>query len=462
MSPDSRLVPRPGRTPGRERRHPQLPILPLPPSLHALAPHPVRLLHLADAHLDTLFRGRNPETRRRLREASRQALSAAFRKAREARVDAVLMAGDLFDSTRLSLATEAFLLREVEGLLEAGIPFLYATGNHDPGEDGGGTGRIRWPEGVERFAGPEPRTVVIHREGRPVGTVTGAGHPTARESRDLSRAFPAPAPGGLPAVALLHTQVGGARGNEAHERYAPSELGHLREAGFDYWALGHIHLRQALVELPGIHYPGNPQGRNPRETGAKGGLLVEIPGRGSPPQVSFSAFAPLRWERLELSRIEALATAPELVDALRTAWEEARRDDPGLPRGEWIVRVVLSGPSPLHAPLRDPAEVAGLEEVLARELGALEVELRAEGVRPQVRVEEALERQDAAGEALRLARALLAREGPPPSEALGVKAEALAGRPAEMSLDAYLRELLAGADVELLALFLEGGEGEGA
>ncbi len=434
----------------------------LPPSPFSLRPLLVRLLHLADAHLDTLFRGRSPEARQRLRDASREALSAAFEHAREARVDAVLMAGDLFDSTRLSLATEAFLVREVEALVEAGIPFLYATGNHDPGEEGGGTGRIRWPEGVERFDGPEPRTVVIHREGRPVGTVTGAGHATKLESRDLSRAFHPPKTGTLPAVALLHTQVGGARGSEAHERYAPSELVHLREAGFDYWALGHIHLRQELGTFPAIHYPGNPQGRNPRETGAKGGLLVELPARGSPPQVTFLPFAPLRWERLELSGIEDLGTAPDLIRAIRAGWEEARREDPGLPRGGWMVRVVLSGSSRLHAPLRDLTEVAELEEVLARELGALEVELRTEGVRPRVAVEEALERQDAAGEALRLARALLSEGGGAPSEVLGVGAEDLVERPAGMPLDAYLRELLAGADAELLALFLEGGEGDGA
>ena len=43
----------------------------------------------------------------------------------------------------------------------------------------------------------------------------------------------------------------GSRGSEAHSPYAPTTPETLAASGYDYWALGHVHLRQTLSELPG-------------------------------------------------------------------------------------------------------------------------------------------------------------------------------------------------------------------
>ncbi|WP_369334420.1 metallophosphoesterase family protein, partial [Serratia marcescens] len=50
----------------------------------------------------------------------------------------------------------------------------------------------------------------------------------------------------------------------------------LRRAGYDYWALGHIHERQVVAEAPAIVFPGNLQGRHAREAGPKGATLVSV------------------------------------------------------------------------------------------------------------------------------------------------------------------------------------------
>jgi DNA repair exonuclease SbcCD nuclease subunit len=42
-----------------------------------------------------------------------------------------------------------------------------------------------------------------------------------------------------------------------HDAYAPCELTDLTNAGFDYWALGHVHERRVLSRTPWIVYPGN-------------------------------------------------------------------------------------------------------------------------------------------------------------------------------------------------------------
>ena len=80
--------------------------------------------------------------------------------------------------------------------------------------------------------------------------------------------------------------------------HAPSSVDNLRSAGFHYWALGHVHTRQQLSERPSVHYCGNLQGRNPRETGARGGLLVDL---GDPvwPEVEFKEFSRVRWEKVD-------------------------------------------------------------------------------------------------------------------------------------------------------------------
>lgn len=406
----------------------------------------MRFLHLADLHLDTLFAGRSRAVRDRLRAASREALSRGVDAALREEVDAVLLAGDLFDGERLSFATERFLLAQLQRLSEANIPVVYATGNHDPGAGLSGSGRVAWPAGTMVLASQLPRTVDIRSgDGTLVGTVTGTGHESGRVGEDLSVAMAPPAPTSVPAVALLHTQVTGAGGADAHDRYAPSELPRLREAGFDYWALGHIHTRQILNRHPGIAYPGIPQGRSPRETGAGGAFLVDIPARGAAPRIRFVELGQVRWETLALrDGLEEAHSLDALLDRIEGAWEALRQDDPGLPGGEWMVRVELAGPSPLRRTLGSEENRRELGRELEPRLGALEVEVRSRQLRSVVDPAPWLERQDAAGKALRMAEQLT-RGGPEGHlERLGLEASELAGLEErdDADPDAYVRSLL--------------------
>lgn len=424
----------------------------------------MRILHLADVHFDTLHRARSEDARRRLRDATRLAFTRAMDLAIHSKVDAVIVAGDLFDGPRLSLGTEVFLRDALLPLGHAGIPFFYATGNHDPTQGIAGSDRIAWPPHVHRFLDATPQTIKVVRGATVVGTVTGVGHVTDRESRDLSKNMHPPAGRTRPAVAILHTQVTGSQGEGDHDRYAPSELASLRASGFDYWALGHVHVRQTLSTLPGITYPGNLQGRSPRETGAKGALLVELEAPGVPPKVDFHELASIRWERIALGGLDEIGNAEALQAHIEAHWDSVRRSPEGPRDREVLLRIVLSGPSPLYAPLADEAEAGEFGARLAARLGVLEVELRLEGLRPAVDPADALQRPDAAGEALRLIRSLGADDGPSPSERLGIPAGALAGRQSgaltsQADLDAYLRELLSDGDRLALERFIARGEG---
>jgi len=413
----------------------------------------MRFLHVADVHLDTSFAGRSESVRARLREASRESFRRAVDLAVREEVHAFLVAGDLFDSDRLSLRTERFMLEQMGRLGEHGITVVYATGNHDPGAAPTGPRRLAWPANVHVVSDATPRRILVpDASGEPVGYVTAAGHTSAEERADLSRGFPRPS-GELPHVALLHTQVHHSLGARAHHNYAPSELSFLLRSGYDFWALGHVHERQSLSQDPPVWYAGSLQGRSHAERGERGALLVDLSDREAP-AVHFRALAPVRWETLTTDRLESVRSLDELLRHLQLVWEGERRREGRSTATEWMVRVVLSGPCPLWSQLRSEEDNQHVAAELRELLGALEVTVSSEGVHPVLSLREYAARVDVLGEALRLCDSI--RRG---QSTLDVAPGDLAGAGMVgddvQTVDAYVRALLELADGELAARLVE-------
>lgn len=388
--------------------------------------------------------------RDRLRAASREAFERCVTVALEERADALLIAGDLFDGRHVSFETERFLLEQLARLGQAGVAVVYATGNHDPGQVVQ-AGRLAWPDNVTVVADAEPRTIPVKgRDGETAGWVTAAGHATAQVTDDLSLGMRPRPDTLLPQAAMLHTQVSNidARG---HHPYAPSNATRLRQAGFHYWALGHVHRRQAVSDDPPIHYPGNLQGSRAGETGPKGGLLVDLSDPAQP-DVQFRPFAPVRWEQVAVPGLEDARTLDQLRSRVAERWAEARAEDAGEPVSDWMAVVELIGPAALWRELRDPDEVRYLAEDLTSELGLLDAEVRTEEVRPLVRVSEHEDRKDVLGAVLQLAKEVAAGE----CERLGLGEEDLAAYDPgkDGSLSDYLARLMQGGEEEILSRML--------
>ena len=422
-----------------------------------------RFLHLADLHLETSFGGR-PTTRERLRRATREAFEAAVALALQEKLHAVVVAGDLFDDGLLSLRTELWLERQVRRLCEAGVWFLAACGNHDPGGEGyrmiqtglassGGGAAEAWRSRVHLFLAPEPQEVhVTDASGSAVGIVVGAGHPTDREPANLAARFPR-LDTRLPVVGCLHTQIDSARGAERHERYAPSTRADYERLGYAYFALGHVHQPGRAVDGLPVYYAGNLQGRNARESGPKGGWLVEAhPGASSEPR--FVRLGPVRWARLRVATLPAEVSVAALGDALgrRIA---AERESPG---EEMAVVVEISGETPLARRLRSEDERTALEDELAAGTGVLEVQLRDEGL--SLPVDRELLR--ASPSVIASALDLVDRAAHDDALLLSLAPEPLARGPRdEAARLAHLRELLAGLPEELVQRFLPDPRQEG-
>lgn len=230
----------------------------------------MRILHAADLHLDSPLRTlalRAPEIAERLRHLSRDVLERLVQAAIDNSVDALVLAGDVFDSDVADVSTRAHLSRQLGRLSRAGIPTVMIRGNHDALLDLDRYGPIA--EGVTLLDRARPSVVIGD------AAIHGIGFSARHQSESLLTRYPAPDPKRLN-IGLMHTSLDGAPG---HDRYAPCSTSDLLAFGYAYWALGHIHRRavyhasQAVAVMPGI-----PQGRHIRE-----------PGRGSATLATFEA-----------------------------------------------------------------------------------------------------------------------------------------------------------------------------
>lgn len=295
-----------------------------------------------------------------LRECTFTALDNIVRACLGNRVDFLVLAGDIYDLADRSLRAQLRLRRAMERLARAQIPVFIAHGNHDHCE--GQRAKLDWPENVHVFAPGEVEWRPVLRRGVEIARVYGISYPRREVTENYAALFRRD-PGVPFAVAVLHCNVGG--GTE-HANYAPCTLEDLARAGFDYWALGHVHRRAVLRERgPCVVYPGVSQGRHPREAGPNGCYLVRV-GPGGEVGLEFIATDAVRWEVLTLP-INALGSEQQLLGLLQNRLDGLKKRHAGR---SLVVRVELTGRGSLHRVLRRPYTVEGiLEELRLRYAG---------------------------------------------------------------------------------------------
>ncbi len=321
-------------------------------------------LHAADLHLDSPLRGLDPSApTARIRGATRAALVNMVDLAIEQRVAFVVLAGDLFDGDSRDWRTGLVLAEQLGRLTRAGIEIAAISGNHDADQVLSHKLPMPW-----LLSADQPETRLLRTV--PVA-VHGQGFHTREVLTNLTRAYP-PAQDGLFNIGLLHT----ACGSGEHANYAPCSIDDLLRLGYDYWALGHVHVRQELSQTPWIVFPGNLQGRHIKEEGAKGVSLVTVRD-GRVESVRHHAVDVLRWLRLPVDVTGA--TSPDRAyTRVSVALQEAMLHTEGR---MLAVRVVLIGTCPAHADLvRSPAQTLAHIRGIATEAGTTE-ELWIEDVR---------------------------------------------------------------------------------
>lgn len=322
-----------------------------------------RFVHSADLHLDTPFEsiGRvAPGVAQELRDASLKSWDALVQLCVDEEAAFLLLAGDIYDGEDRGVRAQLRFRRGLERLSECGIRTLIVHGNHDP--NGGRWSAIKeWPPGVTVFRHDHVESVAVERDGSVLGMVHGISYASRDVAENLALRFRrGPEPG--PHFGLLHCNIGC---NPDHPAYSPCTLEDLRVAGMDYWALGHIHVRQVLGSNdPWIVYPGNLQGRSlkPSEQGLKGATVGTIE-HGRVVGVRFAPMTHVRFADIPVD-VDPLHDIPALIDLLE---QEAEREIIRGPLKGLVARAKLTGRGPVHEHLQRPGKRDELLRTLREE-----------------------------------------------------------------------------------------------
>ncbi len=227
----------------------------------------VKILHCADLHIgaNVSFLGEKAEGRRR-------EILLTFENIVDLcvteRVDVLLIAGDLFDSSNIESSFAEAVFNKIKSVPQ--LKVVYTAGNHDPFNPrsplankscdnlyifGSEESVIKFPELNLNIYGQSFETAFLKGKEKPdlvgeEGTIN---------------------------ISLLHGELGG----DINSRYNAISREYIEGSRMDYIALGHIHKGTNVAEIGGTRfaYSGCPEGQGFDELGEKGVLMGEI-GKG--------------------------------------------------------------------------------------------------------------------------------------------------------------------------------------
>lgn len=251
-----------------------------------------RFLHTADWQIGRQFASFDPEHAPILAEARIKAVAALARLAAEQRVDAVLVAGDVFDAQTVSERTIRRLFNAL-GAFQG--PWLMISGNHDAA-----LAESVWTHAQRLGVVPPHVHLLLQPEVRVFAELGFAVLPAPLMQRhtydDATEWFDsADTPAGLLRVGLAHGCV---QGLLLEDLDSPNPIAPDRceRARLDYLALGDWHGTRVLH--PRMAYSGTPEPDRFKSNDAGQALLVDIAGPGSKPVVTPVRIAQFDWQTL--------------------------------------------------------------------------------------------------------------------------------------------------------------------
>ena len=303
-----------------------------------------RFIHAADLHLDSAFGALSPRQAASRRRESRETVFRLADYVNTHDIDAVLLAGDLFDSGSAFRETGEQLAQAL-GRMEAQV--YIAPGNHDWYGPGSPWLTVSWPENVHIFQTASMTAVELPEKN---AVIHGAAFTGGEQGESLLAGFAAPKDGKLH-IGLLHGET-----DPAEQRYDPIRREDIAASGLAYLALGHIHKRMEPARLGSTLYawPGCLEGRGFDELGEKGFYQGTVDEGGN---VSLT-FVPFAWRRYERLEVDVTGQDP------RRAVEAALPED----TARHLYRVILTGETGEAG-----AGAEALQEALADRFYALEV-----------------------------------------------------------------------------------------
>ena len=320
---------------------------------------PYRIVHIADVHLDTAFRGLDPALGIARRKQLEDAFERAIDLARDRRADALCIAGDLYESGRTTPDRGAYLARVLGAV--APMRVFISPGNHDPYDA---------PSLYRQTAFPPNVTVFTMRAFAPVRladglTLWGAAHEYALDRNPIINAFTCEGAGTH--LLLFH---GSDRDHvpPGKDCIAPFVDADVARTGAAHAMVGHYH---GQLSGPHFAYPGSPEPLNAAQGGRHTAAVVTAD-RGA-----------VKVEFVELNRTRYVSDDLDVSDcADRAALARAildRLNGLASPPGEVFCRMRLVG----NAPPTLDLDAAQLQRECAARFPGVTIEDLAAATDPQ-------------------------------------------------------------------------------
>nr|WP_245249196.1 DNA repair exonuclease [Vagococcus allomyrinae] len=320
----------------------------------------VKFIHLADLHLDQPFEGLGKLPARLLAELVGQhekMIKQVVQQAITENVDFVLIVGDTFHHSAVTIQTQQLLINAMARLKRHQIPVIMSFGNHDyyvPDNYW-----FDFPENVTLLKEQSVTTHHLTTKQQEKVAISGFSYEDRWINESKISEFPTRDHQATYHIGLYHGQQGK---TDSTQQYAPFTLGEMKAKGYDYWALGHIHQPTVLSNDPLMIYPGSPLGHTKKEASSAGVLVVETGADGW--HYHWKSLNQVVWstETFELSQVTSTKSLlQELLNMLR---ERAQQS---------VIKltsiVLLGSNAELEEPLDTELRSGGLLTYLQAELG---------------------------------------------------------------------------------------------
>lgn len=225
----------------------------------------MKFVHIADMHFDAPFtvlsQKKNLGDLRRIEQ--RQALKKAIDYIKQENIKYLFLAGDIYEHEYVKLATIEYMNNLFTEIPETKI--FISPGNHDPYLKNSYYATYNWAENVKIFKGDiekyEDENLVIYGSG--FNNFTKEATDIENINLDKSK------------INILITHASVDASSTLEIQYNPIKSNILKEKGFDYVALGHIH-KGNYADGGNIIYPGSPVSMGFDELGKHGMIVGDI------------------------------------------------------------------------------------------------------------------------------------------------------------------------------------------
>ncbi len=270
-----------------------------------------KFIHASDFHLDSAFGALPARKAAARRRESREMMDRLAVYVREHDIDAVLLAGDLFDSASVYQETGEQLAAAL-GRMQARV--FIAPGNHDWYGPNSPWTRVQWPDNVTVFQEDRITSVEVPAWN---AVFHGAAFTTPERRLGFLRGYMCPRDGKVH-IGILHGEP-----ESGEPRYAPIRKTEIASSGFHYLAMGHVHRRSEPMQIGGTlcAWSGCMEGHGFDELGEKG-FYEGIVSNDGAVEVNFVPFARHRYVSV---KVDVTGQSPK--EALLAALPEGTEQD---------------------------------------------------------------------------------------------------------------------------------------